>query len=143
MGMSIMLIFICLGIATIIIKSITINIILILLPKIDTMQDSITTDCTQKDGVLYEIDSMYTSGDSILCSSSCPCDADSSLWPETIAVNMVTSTMGQSTLTDCPVDGISDYDDEHYVGILEALETTFKCAGMCTIPTFYLFSDVA
>jgi hypothetical protein len=88
------------------------------------------------------MDEMYTSGVDILCTTSCPCDADSSDWPDEIADDMVTSSTGSSALTECPIDGISDYDEETYLPILEALEETFDCAGICNVPIYFLFSDV-
>jgi hypothetical protein len=88
------------------------------------------------------MDEIYSSGADVLCTNSCSCDADSSEWPDDIATNMVTSSLGVSCLTDCPIDGISTYDDETYVPLLEALETTFNCAGLCETAVYFMFSEV-
>lgn len=109
---------------------------------IDTMHDSIEENCATSSGMLYEMDLIYDSGEQILCTSSCPCDANPEDWPEEEQDGMVTSTLGQNTLVDCPVDGLTDYDKDHYVPLLTALETTFDCAGMCTVPKYFLFSEV-
>ena len=89
---------------------------------------------------MYEMDEIYSDGRNIFCTSACPCDADKTQWPNKTAIRMVTNNMGQAKLVDCPFDGISDYDQKHYLDIMTALEKTFNCAGFCHVPDFYMFS---
>eukprot|EP00349_Pseudokeronopsis_sp_Brazil_P008578 CAMPEP_0202964820 /NCGR_PEP_ID=MMETSP1396-20130829/8914_1 /ASSEMBLY_ACC=CAM_ASM_000872 /TAXON_ID= /ORGANISM="Pseudokeronopsis sp., Strain Brazil" /LENGTH=211 /DNA_ID=CAMNT_0049687209 /DNA_START=169 /DNA_END=804 /DNA_ORIENTATION=+ len=127
MGMTVMLIFICLAIAIIILKN--------------TFSEEMASSCANQSGMMYQIDTMYSDGEGILCTSACPCDANSADWGAE-GDDMVTSSLGQSKLTDCPVDGISDYDSDHYEDLLVTLESYTDCAGMCTVPKYYLFSEV-
>jgi len=56
----------------------------------------------------YEIDRIYAAGDSIMCTSACPCiDVDKTLWPEEDQQNIQTTSMGAKTLVDCPTDGMN------------------------------------
>lgn len=79
MAMSLMLVFIAMGIAVLIIKS---NLVFPLIKLIDTMHDDLNRNCDLKAGTLYQIDQIYSKSEKILCSSNCPCDADATLWPE-------------------------------------------------------------
>jgi hypothetical protein len=40
-----------------------------------TFEKEFNRSCSDDAGMLYEFDSIYKKGDSILCSSSCPCVA--------------------------------------------------------------------
>jgi hypothetical protein len=88
--MSIMLIFICLGIAVVILMS-KINLNHSLL---DTMKDNINKDCAYKSGPLWEIDLIYKQGANVLCTTACPCAADKTMWSKNEQQGIVTSGMG-------------------------------------------------
>lgn len=107
------------------------------------MEDELSRSCSSSAGILSEIDSMYTKGSSVLCTSNCPCDADPTKWPQDFRKSMKTSTYGQAELSGCPIDPLTKYEKNRYVPVMEALEKTFGCAGMCKVPRFLLFSDVA
>jgi hypothetical protein len=62
-----------------------------------------------------------------------------SYWDDDIADDLVAPYTGISALTDCPIDGISDYDEETYLPILESFEKTFDCAGLYNAPIYFLF----
>lgn len=51
--------------------------------------------------------------------------------------------MGNTKLSECSNDGISDYAKTHYVNLMGGLEAELGCAGMCEVPKLYLFSTVA
>lgn len=55
---------------------------------------------------------------------------------------MVTDPLGQSQVTDCPVDFLTTYEKNHIVPLLRAMETYWNCAGMCIDPRYFEFSDV-
>jgi hypothetical protein len=80
---------------------------------------------------MNEIDLIYRKGETILCSKSCPCKANPSLFSSPYNKQMVTSSMGVSTLDQCPISGVSDYSMKKYKSIMAALEIEYKCAGMC------------
>lgn len=89
------------------------------------------------------MDQLYKNGQGILCSTECPCTANPSDWSSDVASTITYDALGANDLEDCPDDGISDYDEEHYLALMQAIEETFSCAGYCEVPNFYLFSDVA
>jgi len=68
---------------------------------------------------------------------------DAELWPEEIATTLVTDKFGDTSLIDCPVNPLTSYEKDKYLTTITALETEFKCAGMCYVPDLYLFSDAA
>lgn len=78
-----------------------------------------------------------------MCTTVCKCDADASLWPTADQSSIVTDSLGVSMVTECPTSYLSSYELTSIVPVLSAMETTFKCAGMCTTSKFYLFSDVS
>jgi len=111
--------------------------------NVDTMHYEIKSSCDLRVGMLYEIDELYQAGGNILCTSKCPCKADKSLWDDSIQAEIITDMFGSNQLTDCPTTQLTNYQRDRYVPIMQALEKTFKCAGMCSDPKLFLFSDVA
>ncbi len=78
----------------------------------------------------------------MLCSSACKCNADSTLWPSPLNQTMITDKMGSSSLLECPLDFLGTYQRDYVIPVMTALEVTFKCAGVCQDPRFFLFSKV-
>ena len=107
------------------------------------MEDELQRSCETKAGILYEIDQMYVKGQSVLCTTTCPCDANVAQWPEDQRNGFITSKYGSSKLTECPMDPLTRYEKQKYVPVMHALETMFQCAGMCDSPKYLLFSDVS
>ena len=120
--------FICMGIAALVIKG--------------SLTEQLNNGCSQDHGVVRYLDDIYIQGASIICSSECKCDADSTLWPEETANLMHTESSGVDMITQCPDDQISTYDEAHYLALLQFIEVEFNCAGICSTASFYLFSDV-
>jgi len=129
MAMTIMLVFIALAIAILIIKS--------------TLQDELTQGCSNKAGISYQIDDIYTRGTAILCTSACPCNANSQLWPANVSSSLVTDPLGASQLIDCPTDTLTHHEKDKLLPTMQALEAAFKCAGICVVPELLLFSSVS
>ena len=100
-------------------------------------------DCQQKSGLFAEIDNIYKTGDTILCSATCPCTADPSLFQLDVQPSIIYDKLGADDVLDCPMDAMTDEEEGRLKGLLAGLETDFQCAGACTIPKFFLFSDVA
>ncbi len=126
--MSIMLIFIALSIGLLILKS--------------TWSDELTKNCNFKAGLSYQIDLVYKQGAQLLCSPACRCNADPLKWPVEKRVGMVTDRLGTSSMLECPMDFLNSYQREKIVPVMTALETQFKCAGICEDPKYFLFSQV-
>lgn len=78
----------------------------------------------------------------MLCSSVCRCNANSTLWPAPLNQTMITDKMGSSSLLECPLDFLGTYQRDYVIPVMTALEVTFKCAGVCQDPRFFLFSKV-
>ncbi|CDW91127.1 tetraspanin family protein [Stylonychia lemnae] len=90
----------------------------------------------------FIIDELYTKGQSVLCSSSCPCSADKNKWPAEIQKGMVTEASGSNEYSDCPSYNPSNYEREKVLPVIIALEKAFQCSGICTVPPYLLFSNV-
>ena len=56
---------------------------------------------------------------------------------------MIASELGEAAVMDCPIDDLTKYEKENYVPLMEVLEDTFNCAGMCYTPKYLMFSDVS
>ncbi len=56
---------------------------------------------------------------------------------------MKTDATGAKVVTDCPSFTLTDEESANYLPLIKGLEADFTCAGMCSTPKFYLFSDVA
>eukprot|EP00347_Sterkiella_histriomuscorum_P008307 403345590 len=127
-SMCIMMIFFALAIATVILKR--------------SFMSEMNKNCLATSGMVYDMDQIYQKGDSVLCSSSCPCKADAQLWPENQRFGIVHSEGTTDSLDDCPFSGLESKSSQKYVKLLSALENQFSCAGFCYSPKFFLFSDV-
>ena len=64
------------------------------------------------------------------------------MWPEKDRASIITDPMGMTQVIDCPVDFMDSYEKLRILPIMKALETQFKCAGICDDPKFFLFSNV-
>lgn len=58
--------------------------------------------CELQTGWPWSYQTIYDEGDQVLCSSSCACDADPTLFSEELQETMVTDAFGESMLLDCP-----------------------------------------
>lgn len=109
----------------------------------NNMYDYIDNSCTNEAGTFYEIDQIYKNGDTILCSTSCPCAADETDWPLETQVEMVTDSLGSKELSECPNDGMTYDQKDKYYDLINRLEDKYNCAGICYNPTYFQFSDVS
>mmetsp|Transcript_35041 Transcript_35041/g.34061 ORF Transcript_35041/g.34061 Transcript_35041/m.34061 type:complete len:240 (-) Transcript_35041:57-776(-) len=128
LAMSVMLIFVGAGISMVILKN-----------QIGTY---INESCFNEAGFFYEIDKVYSDGKSTLCSPSCPCIANSTLWPGDDMLQISYSKGGADSLDDCTTSSLTSQQKNNLMPLLQALETDFNCAGMCQVSPLYLFSNV-
>ncbi|CDW81326.1 UNKNOWN [Stylonychia lemnae] len=105
---------------------------------LESLKETIQHGCQSNTGLIYEMDTIYRNGDKILCSSSY-----ASNWPEDQRQSIIHTDMATDSLDDCPFTGMTDYQQNKYMKLLQALETQFKCAGVCYSPKFFLFSNIA
>ena len=112
------------------------------------LSNNITADfdkeCVANTGISYSIDQIYSEGSEIMCTKKCPCDitdqakfADIKEWK-----NKNINKAGYVRYLECPTETMSDKHEMKYAPLLRTLETQFNCAGMCTKPKFFLFSDI-
>jgi hypothetical protein len=80
----------------------------------------------------------------MMCTKQCPCDIkDKAKFPDWKSYpNKKVSSKGYINYLDCPAETLSKGHQDKYVPLMTALETQFKCAGICTLPKYYLFSDI-
>ena len=92
----------------------------------------------------YHIDQIYKQGDNMMCTKQCPCNiADKAKFKGWSSLpNKKVSKSGYTNFLDCPAETLSKGHQDRYVPMMTALETQFKCAGICELPRFYLFSDI-
>lgn len=113
-----------------------------------------TTACNETVGMVPEIDALYSKGQDIMCSDQCPCAAgktyliallliDPANFPAAYNATMKTDETGAKVVTDCPSFTMTDEENSQYLPLIKGLEADFGCAGMCSAPKYYLFSDVA
>ena len=108
------------------------------------LMDQLNEGCKLKSGVIYELDTIFTQGQDMLCTDKCPCNVDTGIFSTEVSEKMVADALGATRLDQCPQINsvITASQRAKYYPILEILETDWQCAGFCTDGSYYLFSDV-
>jgi len=60
--------------------------------------DQLNEGCKLKSGMIYELDTIFTQGQSMLCTEKCPCNVDSGIFSSEISTKMVTDSLGATRL---------------------------------------------
>jgi len=86
---------------------------------------------------LKNLDTDAAEANQLLCSLACPCAANStSNW---IPGNLAFNVNGSINVQGCPNYNNSGGDN---VGVMQYLEETFNCEGVCTQSQYYTFSNI-
>ena len=104
-------------------------------------------ECNSKTGMAFQIDQIYAEASKVMCTEACPCKvADTKLFNSTNDKFNVTalsfSNSGISSYLDCSKQTLTESHALKYVTFLRAMEIEYGCAGICTLPDFFIFSDV-
>ena len=78
-----------------------------------------------------------------MCTETCPCHvSDSTSYKGSKYSDMVVKPDGYTDLLGCPAETLSKGHESKFAPFLRAMESEFDCAGICSLPDYYLFSTV-
>eukprot|EP00347_Sterkiella_histriomuscorum_P019306 403342155 len=105
--------------------------------------DYVQQECGNPIGVFGDYDRMHQIAEHYMCTTQCPCNVDSTLWPEADRAKMVTSPTGITTISDCvPYQNYAKAEGLDYDSTISTLEKYFDCSGVCFISKYNSFTDV-
>ena len=111
--LNLMVLFTCLGIGLIIFKSIYYFLI-----NIGSIVSDLENACTEDESWVSEIDAIYELGDTIMCSSLCPCTATQDEFTNEDAPEIYYDPNGATTIDECPVTVLTAEEYEEYYELL-------------------------
>lgn len=103
---------------------------------------------------VLDVDASLAQRTVIMCTSECPCDADSTeqeQWGTGVRGDAVWDDNGVDNWADCAeligadTNASNEMQDAlvaQFDGLLQALEEDFDCQGLCTPGNFYLYREV-
>eukprot|EP00828_Plagiopyla_frontata_P006076 TRINITY_DN1259_c0_g1_i4.p1 TRINITY_DN1259_c0_g1~~TRINITY_DN1259_c0_g1_i4.p1 ORF type:complete len:291 (+),score=29.80 TRINITY_DN1259_c0_g1_i4:83-955(+) len=95
--------------------------------------------------ILEDADKLFMDGSKLLCSNYCRCEATRDWLQDYLEENDMnwSKTSGVVRVQDCK--NYADHLGGTYDNLIKSLklvEEKFKCSGICTMPEFYLYSDI-